>query len=105
MDVAGHRGVNGGGGGGQNAPLGRRNGGKPCRKGTNVSIAITLPAAASRRHARTGGQRKMSGRLYGYARVSVASDANNLEIQAGCWPTASRSSRTLSARAPGTGPG
>ena len=33
--------------------------------------------------ARTGGHRKMSGRLFGYVRVSVASDAdaNNLEIQ------------------------
>ena len=45
-----------------------------------MSIAITLPAAASRRRAMTGGQRKMSGKLFGYARVSVASDAdaNNL---------------------------
>ena len=35
------------------------------------------------RHARTGGQQKMDGRLFGYARVSVASDAdaNNLENQ------------------------
>ena len=48
-----------------------------------MSIARTLPAVASRRHARTGGQRKMSGKLFGYARVSVASDAdsNNLENQ------------------------
>ena len=33
------------------------------------------------RHARTGCQRKMSGKLFGYARVSVASDANNLKRQ------------------------
>ena len=41
------------------------------------------PAVASRRHARTGGQRKMSWKPYGDARVSVASDAdaNNLENQ------------------------
>ena len=52
-------------------------------KGTLVSIARTMPAVATRRHARTGGQRKMSGRLFGYARVSVASnaDANNLSTQ------------------------
>ena len=56
---------------------------QPCRKGTNMSIARTLPAVASCRHARTGGQRNMSERLFGYARVSVASDAdaNNLENQ------------------------
>ena len=48
-----------------------------------MSIAITLPAVASRYHARTGGQREMSGKPFGYARVSVASDAdaNNLENQ------------------------
>ena len=48
-----------------------------------MSIARTLRSAVSRRHARTGGQRKMNGRPYGYARVSVASDAdaNNLENQ------------------------
>ena len=36
-----------------------------------------------RTHARTGGHRKMSGKLFGYARVPVASDtdANNLETQ------------------------
>ena len=57
--------------------------GQSCRKGTLVSIARTMPAVATRRHARTGGQRKMSGRLFGYARVSVASnaDANNLSTQ------------------------
>ena len=61
----------------------RQPSGQPCRKGTNLSIARTSPAVGSRRHAITGGQRKMSGRLYGYARVSVASDAdaNNLETQ------------------------
>ena len=44
---------------------------------------IIAPDVGSRRHARTGGQRKMSGKLFGYARVSVASDAdaNNLETQ------------------------
>ena len=49
----------------------------------NLSIARTPPTVASRRHARTGGQRKMIGRLYGYARMSVATDAdaNNLEKQ------------------------
>ena len=46
-----------------------------------MSIARTPPAVASCRHARTGGQRKMSGRLFGCARVSVASDANNSETQ------------------------
>ena len=58
-------------------------GGQPCQKGTLSSIAKTPPAVTSRHHARTGGQRKMSGRLFGYARVSVASDtdANNLETQ------------------------
>ena len=46
-------------------------------------MARTVPAVVSRRHARTGGQQTMSGRLYGYARVSVASDAdaNNSETQ------------------------
>ena len=84
-----------------------RPGGQPCRKGTLSSIAITPPTVESRRRARTGGQLKMIGRLYGYARVSGASgaDANNLEIQVGCWPTGSRSSRTLELRATGTGPG
>ena len=78
--VAGHRGVNGRGkthhlGGGMAANL--------AGKGRIMSIARTSPAVGSRRHARTGGQRKMSGRLFGYARVSVASDAdaNNLENQ------------------------
>ena len=33
--------------------------GQPCHKGTLSSIAITLPAVASRHHARTGGQRKV----------------------------------------------
>ena len=48
-----------------------------------MSIARTSPAVGSRRHARTWGQRKMSGKLFGYARVSVASDAdaNNLETR------------------------
>ena len=46
-------------------------------------IARTPPAVGSRHPARTGGHRKMSGRLFGYIRVSVASDAdaNNLENQ------------------------
>ena len=40
-------------------------------------------AVVGRRHVRTGGQREMSGRLFGYARVSVAreADTNNLENQ------------------------
>ena len=64
-------------------PVSSGPGGQPCQKGTLSSIAITPPAVESRRRARTGGQRKMSGRLFGYARVSVASDAdaNNLENQ------------------------
>ena len=55
----------------------------PCWKGTLFSIAITPPVVASRRRARTGGQGKMSGKLHGYARVSVASDAdaNDFENQ------------------------
>ena len=56
----------------------RRPCGHPCRKGTNMIIARTLAVVASRCHARTGGQRKRSGRLFGYARVSVASDADTL---------------------------
>ena len=54
-----------------------------CHKGTNMSIARILPAVLGCRHARTGGHRKMSGRLFGYVRVSVVSDAdaNNLENQ------------------------
>ena len=42
-----------------------------------------MPTAVSRHHARTGGQRKMSERLFGYARVPVASDAdaNDLKTQ------------------------
>ena len=76
-------------------------GGQPCRKGTNLIIARTPPAVALRLHARTGGQRKMSGRLFGCARVPVASDGdtntNNLSISAGCWLTASGSSRTWAA--------
>ena len=52
-------------------------------KGLNLSIARTVPAVVSRRHARTGGQSKDDWRAYGYARMSVASDAyaNNLESQ------------------------
>ena len=47
-----------------------------------MTIARTPPTVASRRRARTGGQLKTSGRLFGYARVSVASDAdaNNSEL-------------------------
>ena len=61
----------------------RRPGGQPCRKGTLSSITITPPAVASRHHARTGGQRKMSGKPHRYTRASVAgdADANNLENQ------------------------
>ena len=60
-----------------------RPGGQPCQKGTNLSIAGITAGVMLCSHARTGGQRKMSGRLFGYARVSVASDAgaNNLETQ------------------------
>ena len=43
------------------------------RVGTLSSIARTPPAVASRRYARTGGQRKTSGKLHVCARVSVAS--------------------------------
>ena len=52
-------------------------------KRTDLNIARTPPTVALCRHARTGGQRKMIGRLYGYARMSVATDAdaNNLEKQ------------------------
>ena len=48
-----------------------------------MSIARTMPTAVSRRHARTGGWRKMSGKLHEYARVSVARgvDANDLPSQ------------------------
>ena len=48
-----------------------------------MSIARTPATVASRRHAITGGQRKMSGNPHGNARVSVASEAeaNNLENQ------------------------
>ena len=55
----------------------------PARKGTLSSIARTPPAVASRRYAKTGGQRKTSGKLHVCARVSVASnaDANNLSTQ------------------------
>ena len=58
-------------------------GGQPCRKGTFSCIARTLSTVVSRCHARTGGQRKVSGKLFGDARVSVASDAdaNNSENQ------------------------
>ena len=61
----------------------RRPGGQPCQKGTNLSIARIRPTVALCRHARTGGHRKKSEKLFGYARVSVASDAdaNNLEKQ------------------------
>ena len=60
-----------------------RSSGQPCRKGTLSSIARTPSAVGSRRHATTGGQRSMTGKLLGYARVSVSSDAdaNNLENQ------------------------
>ena len=55
----------------------------PARKGTLSSIARTPPAVASRRYARTGGQRKTSGKLHVCTRVSVASnaDTNNLSTQ------------------------
>ena len=56
---------------------------KPCRKGTFSSIARIALDVGSRRHARTGGQRKVCWKPYGHARVSVVSgaDANNLENQ------------------------
>ena len=46
-----------------------------------MSIAKRLPSALLCLCARTEGQRKMSGRLFGYARVSVGSEAdvNTLE--------------------------
>ena len=55
----------------------------PAGKCPFSGIAITPATVASRRHARTGGQRKMSGRLYGCVRVSIGSDADayNLETQ------------------------
>ena len=48
-----------------------------------MSIALTLSYVVPCTHARTGGQPMMSGKLFGYARVSVASDAdaNTLENQ------------------------
>ncbi len=48
-----------------------------------MSIARILQTVVLCRYARTGGRQKMNGRLSGYARVSVASDAdaNNLENQ------------------------
>ena len=58
----------------------RRPCGHPCRKGTNMIIAIILVAVASRQYAKTGGQRKMRGKLFGYASTSVA-DTSNLENQ------------------------
>ena len=73
----------------QPVPSGRPPG-HPCRKGTFSSTARIAPEVGSRRPARTGCQRKMSGRLFGYACVSVASDAdaNSLEserwVLAGC---------------------
>ena len=50
-----------------------------------MSIAITLPAAASRRRAMTGGQRKMIGKLFGYGRVSMASDADAKNLHTHRW--------------------
>ena len=46
-------------------------------------IAIILVAVASRQYAKTGGQRKMRGKLFGYASTSVAgdADASNLKNQ------------------------
>ena len=46
-------------------------------------IAIILVVVASRQYAKTGGQRKMRGNLFGYASASVAgdADASNLENQ------------------------
>ena len=57
--------------------------GQPCLKGTDMSIARILPVVVAGCYAITGGQQKMSGKPFGYARVSVASDAdaNNLENQ------------------------
>ena len=48
-----------------------------------MSIAKRPPSTLLCVCARIGGQREMSGRLFGYARVSVARevDANNLESQ------------------------
>ena len=61
----------------------RRPCGDPCRKGTNVSIVIKPLTVASLQYVKTGGQRRMRGKLFGYARTSVASypDANNPENQ------------------------
>ena len=50
-----------------------------------MSIAISLAAVASRRRAITGGQRKMCGKLSGYARVSMASDADANNLHTHCW--------------------
>ena len=57
--------------------------GQPCRKGTLFSIAKILSSALLCFCARTGGQRKMRGRPFGYAHVSVVSDAdaNNFKTQ------------------------
>ena len=46
-----------------------------------MSIARIGPDVGSRRHARTGGPAKDERKLFGYARVSVGNDANNLENQ------------------------
>ena len=72
-----------------------------------MSIAITPPTVVSRGHARTGGHLKKSGKLHGYARVRVFSDAdaNNLENQRRVLPDCERSSRTWAAGPLGTGPG
>ena len=57
--------------------------GQPCRKGTISSIVRIAQDVGSRRHARTGGLRKMNCKPYGDARGSVVSDvyANNPETK------------------------
>ena len=72
------------------------NGGKPCRKGTNMSIAIIPPSVLLCLCARTGGQRKMIGRPMNtpVCRWPATPTPTTRKTSAGCWPTACRSSRT-----------
>ena len=62
-----------------------------------MSIAITPPAAASRRHARTGGQRKLNGNSTDTpaCRWPATPTPTTWRTSAGCWPTVCRSSRAL----------
>ena len=66
-----------------------------CHKGTFSGIARTQAVIVSSQHVRTGGERKMSGKPVDASacRWPATTTLTTWRTGAGCWPTASRSSR------------